>query len=43
MLSSKKQTLGVGIGIICAAAMIAAKFFAGNLLVHFLKDFLSIG
>lgn len=43
MPNSKKQTLGIITGIVCAAAMIAVKFFAGNLLVQFLKDFLSIG
>jgi hypothetical protein len=43
VLNSKKQTLGIVMGIIFAGAIIAGKFFAGNMLAQFLKDFLSSG
>ncbi|MED3572623.1 hypothetical protein ACTHO0_27185 [Cytobacillus praedii] len=43
MLNSKKQSLGIVMGIVFAGAIIAGKFFAGNMIAQFLKDFLSIG
>lgn len=43
MFNSKKQTVGIVTGIVFAAAIIAGKFFAGNMIAQFLKDFLSIG
>ncbi|MED3552541.1 hypothetical protein [Cytobacillus praedii] len=43
MQNSKKRKLGIVTGFVLAAAIIAVKFFAGNMLAQFLKDFLSIG
>jgi hypothetical protein len=43
MLDSKKQTLGIVMGIVFAGAIIAGKFFAGNMIAQFLKDFLTFG
>lgn len=40
-MSSKKQTLGIVIGIVFVAAIMAVKFLAGNTFAHFLKEFLS--
>lgn len=43
MTNSRKQTLGIVTGIVIAAAIIAGKFLAGNMIAQFFMDFLSIG
>ena len=42
MTESNKETIGI-LSIVVVIVIMVAKFTASNKLVHFLKDFLSVG